>query len=294
MPLTDPLREFLGFLGAYLSLGVVGLHYGVLMPALGPRGGDPMRRALFRDAGRRAAVVGFAGILLATGLAVAAALRLAAARSMPLIDVLTAGQAQGGVRLLCYALAVMGFAVVAVGVPTGWPLAAVGALGGALVNLLSLSWTSMVNPVHIVAGSLWIGTLFVLTTIAIPTVLGSSQSDGDKARTVADLVNAFSPLALSAVAVLVLSGVVTAVRHLKYVAAIWSTAYGLTLVLKLCVVAVVLGFGAWNWRRVKPTLGVLEAAPGLRRSARFELTFATVVLLITSVLVSLPSPKLPR
>jgi len=131
-------------------------------------------------------------------------------------------------------------------------------------------------------------------TIAIPTVLAGTQTGGDKARTVADMVNAFSPMALTAVSVLVLSGVVTAVRHLKFVAALWTTSYGITLVLKLCVVAVVLAFGAWNWRRVKPTLGTPEGSDRIRRSATFELAFASLVLIITSVLVSLPSPRLPK
>ncbi len=294
MNLTDPLRELLGFLGTYLSLGVVGLRYGVLGPALGRAPDDRVRDTLFRDAGRRASAVGLAGALLATGLTLAGAIHFAAARSLPLVEVLEAGQAEGAVRLVCYAVAIVGFAVVMVGLPSGWPLAAVGAIGGALVNVLTLRWATMVNPVHVFAGSIWIGTLFVLLTIAIPTVLAGTQTGGDKARTVADMVNAFSPMALTAVSVLVLSGVVTAVRHLKFVAALWTTSYGITLVLKLCVVAVVLAFGAWNWRRVKPTLGTPEGSDRIRRSATFELAFASLVLIITSVLVSLPSPRLPK
>ncbi|HVA58462.1 MAG: CopD family protein [Gemmatimonadaceae bacterium] len=294
MNLTDPLRELLGFLGTYLSLGVVGLRYGVLGPALGRAPDDRVRDTLFRDAGRRASAVGLAGALLATGLTLAGAIHFATARSLPLVEVLEAGQAEGAVRLVCYAVAIVGFAVVIVGLPSGWPLAAVGAIGGALVNVLTLRWATMVNPVHVFAGSIWIGTLFVLLTIAIPTVLAGTQTGGDKARTVADMVNAFSPMALTAVSVLVLSGVVTAVRHLKFVAALWTTSYGITLVLKLCVVAVVLAFGAWNWRRVKPTLGTPEGSDRIRRSATFELAFASLVLIITSVLVSLPSPRLPK
>lgn len=294
MNLTDPLRELLGFLGTYLSVGVVALRYGVLGRALGRAGGEPVRSTLFREAGRRTSGVGLAGALLAMGLAIAAASRVAATRHLPVVEVLTAGQAEGAVRLVCYAVAIVGFGLVVVGLQSGWPLAAIGALGGALVNVLSLRWTSLVNPVHVLAGSLWIGTLFVLVTIAIPTVLGGSQTAGDKARTVADMVNAFSPMALTAVSVLVLSGVVTAVRHLKFVAALWTTSYGLTLICKLCVVAVVLGLGAWNWRRVKPGLGTREESDRLRRSATRELAFASLVLIITSVLVSLPSPKLPK
>jgi putative copper export protein len=294
MNLTGPLRELLGFLGTYLSVGVVALRYGVLAPALRRAGGEPVRGSLFRTAGRRAAGVGLAGAVLATGLAIAGAFRVATARHHPVVEVLVAGRGQAAVQLVCLVVAIAGFGLVLLDLPSGWPLAAIGALGAALVNVLALRWTSLVNPVHVLAGSIWIGTLFVLMTIAVPTVLTGSQTGSEKAHTVADLVNAFSPMALTAVAVLVLTGVVTAVRHLKFVAALWTTAYGETLIVKLCVVAVVLGLGAWNWRRVRPSLGTPEASNRLRRSARFELLLASLVLLITSVLVSLPSPKLPK
>lgn len=294
MSLTDPLRELLGFLGAYLSLGVVGLRYGVLGRALGRAPGDTARAQLFRAAGRRAAGLGLAGVLLATGLLIAGAVRVSAARHTPLVDVLARGQGEAIVALVCYALAIVGFGLVLARIPAAWHVAAVGALGAALVNVLALRWAALVNPVHVLAGSLWIGTLFALMTIAIPTVEAGAQSGDDKALTIAEMVHAFSPVALGAVAVLVLTGVVTAVRHLKFVAALWTTSYGIALVVKLCVVAVVLAAGAWNWRRVRPSLGTPGAADHLRRSARLELAFAGIVLLVTSVLVSLPSPRLPK
>jgi putative copper export protein len=62
---------------------------------------------------------------------------------------------------------------------------------------------------------------------------------------------------------------------------------------KLVVVGVVLGLGAWNWRRVRPSLGTEGGALKIRRSASTELAFAALVLLLTAILVSTPSPKLP-
>ncbi len=64
--------------------------------------------------------------------------------------------------------------------------------------------------------------------------------------------------------------------------------------MKLAVVAAVAGLGYWNWQRVKPRLGDEVAARDLHTSARYELGMAALVLVITAVLVSLPSPKLPR
>jgi len=68
---------------------------------------------------------------------------------------------------------------------------------------------------------------------------------------------------------------------------------GYTLIAKLWVVALVFALGAWNWRRQRPTLGSEAAAASIRRSATAELTVAAIVLVITAVLVSLPSPRPP-
>ena len=81
--------------------------------------------------------------------------------------------------------------------------------------------------------------------------------------------------------------------HLKVLSALWTTPYGYALIAKLCVVLGVVALGAWNWRRQKPRLGSVESALALRRSARAELVAASLVLAVTAILVSLPSPKPP-
>jgi putative copper export protein len=93
--------------------------------------------------------------------------------------------------------------------------------------------------------------------------------------------------------VVVLFGLITAWRHLHVLANLWSTPYGYTLIVKLCVVALVFSLGAWNWRRQRPTLGSESAATSIRRSATMELLVAATVLLITAILVSLPAPRAP-
>jgi putative copper export protein len=93
--------------------------------------------------------------------------------------------------------------------------------------------------------------------------------------------------------VLATFGVITAWQHLHTLSALWTTPYGITLVVKLLAVAGVLALGAWNWRRQKPRLGTEIGVASLRRSATGELVAAFVVLAITAILVSLPSPKPP-
>ncbi|HEU4642131.1 MAG TPA: CopD family protein, partial [Gemmatimonadaceae bacterium] len=148
-------------------------------------------------------------------------------------------------------------------------------------------------PVHETMAALWIGTLFVVVAAGLPAVLRRDVPPDRRAPLVAEMVTRFSPLALGAAALLVLTGLTTAWVHLKYLSALWTTPYGVALITKLCVVAIVVALGAWNWRRMTPRLGTEESAHALRRSATSELAVAAVVLVVTAVLVSLPTPKLP-
>jgi copper transport protein len=149
-----------------------------------------------------------------------------------------------------------------------------------------------VNAVHILAASTWLGTLLVLLLIGIRGVARSTTAGGaQRAELVADLVNSFSPLALVASAIVAATGLTTAWLHLKRVSSLWTTSYGVALDVKLILVLIVVTLGAWNWRRVRPSLGAEGSEQAIRRSARMELTFAALVLIVTSVLVTLPSPR---
>lgn len=106
------------------------------------------------------------------------------------------------------------------------------------------------------------------------------------------MVHRFSIVGLGGSAVLGVTGLVTGWTHLNPFAALWTTPYGYALCSKLFVVGIVVGLGAWNWRRVGPSLGSEGGALKIHRSATTELVFAAVVLLLTAILVSVPSPKL--
>jgi putative copper export protein len=64
---------------------------------------------------------------------------------------------------------------------------------------------------------------------------------------------------------------------------------GKTLLIKLAVLSVVAVTGAYNWLRVKPTLGQSEGAPRIRRCALVELSVGILVLAVTAVLVATPT-----
>jgi len=146
-----------------------------------------------------------------------------------------------------------------------------------------------VDLVHFVAGAAWLGTLAVVVIVGISAALKTPDATRPGERT-ATLVNAFSPLALVCGAVVIATGLASSVLQLPRIDSLWTTPYGVALVLKLLFVAMLFGAGAWNWRRMKPRLTGDDAIVPLRSMASLELILGTVVLGITAVLVALELP----
>jgi putative copper export protein len=103
------------------------------------------------------------------------------------------------------------------------------------------------------------------------------------------MVRAFSPMGLAGGAAVGLTGVINSVFQIGAVPDLWTTGYGRILLIKLLLLAGVGALGWYNWRRVLPALEA-DGPARLRRSARAELALGGVVLLITAVLVALPTP----
>ena len=292
---SEAATELVGFLALFLRAGAVGFRYSALRGRVGaPAGGAPADGTprLYASAARRAAVMGLIGVLGWIALLVPQ-LSAGAARAHLTVGELITRNAQGMMAVGFPALALIGFVLAVAGVRAGWPLAAIGVVVGALSAALLGQWSRLVNPVHSLAAGLWIGTLFVMVVAGIATLFGDASLRDRRGAIAAEMVHAFSPLALTMGAVVVLFGLITAWRHLHVLSNLWSTPYGLTLLIKLVFVAIVFGLGAFNWRRQRPTLGSEGAAVSIRRSSRWELTFAGIVLLVTAALVSIRPPRPP-
>jgi putative copper resistance protein D len=283
--ISEALTELVGFVASFLATGAVGFYYVVL------RADAAEEMTVARRAAHRAAVLGFMGALVTAVMYVVMDLPRIAARSHTSLAGAIASSGANLIGAICLFLIVIGFALALGHVRLGWALAAAGVIIGPLTNLFYGQWLRAVNPIHRLAGGLWIGTLFLMLMAGFTTVVHSDLAPIRRGSVAANMVHRFSPLALSAFAILGITGLTTAWTHLKRIDALWTTAYGLTLIAKLFVVLIVVGLGAWNWRRQRPLLGTESAAAVLRRSATAEVIAATIVLVITSVLVSLPSPK---
>jgi putative copper export protein len=282
---SDPVKELTGFVALFFGAGAIGFRYFAL------RGWRIETDAEFYDdAARRAAGLGLIGVLLSLMLAAIELPGLAARRHMDAMTFLTSDPSTT-MEFGFLALALIGYVLAIARIRAGWVLAAIGVVAGALRLAFLGQWSRLVNPVHSLAAGLWIGTLLVLVIAGLSALLRHEPTRERRGAIAADMVNGFSPLALSMGGVVVVFGLITAWRHLHKISNLWATPYGIALIVKLLFVGFVFGLGAWNWRRQRPTLGTEQAAVSIRRSATSELVIAAIVLVVTSIIVSLPSPK---
>lgn len=287
---SDPVREYIGFVSQFMALGAVGFRFAAVRDHATTESAEQF---VYDDALQRAAVLGLCGAVVQLGM-FGLGLPQAAARAHVTVGALLTGNLQTSAATALYVASIVGLALAALRLQWGWHVALVGTVFATLTAALAGQWSRLVNPAHRVVGGLWIGTLFVLVVAGLSAVLRDERSREKRGAVAAVLVNGFSPLALGCGGLVVASGLTTAWTHLNPLSSLWTTPYGYALLVKLCIVAVVFGLGAWNWRRVRPTLGSEDAARAVRRSSRAELTAAALVLAASAILVSLPSPKPPR
>ncbi len=152
---------------------------------------------------------------------------------------------------------------------------------------------------HLVGAGGWVGSLALLTFVAIPAARdpardvsreASHAATGDPDARIAGLIRAFSPTALAFAALLAITGLFTAWGNLGGFAPLWQSEYGRTLAIKLGFLSITAATGAYNWRRVLPSLGEPISSARLRRSSLVELSASLLVLIATAVLVATPMP----
>ena len=296
----EPIFEFIGFAAQFLAVGAVGFRYAAIRHRLAGETADTGRaapetveHAFYANAAVRAAILGITGAIV-SALLFAYGLPERATRAHTTVSALLTHDLPTSLQAVLAFVGVVGLLLAATRRRAGWPLAAAGVILAPLTGIVSMQWLRLVNPLHRVVAGLWLGTLFVVVIAGLTPLLRDDRVRERRGTMAADMVNGFSPLALTCGMLVVLSGLITAWRHLNPLSSLWTTPYGWTLIVKLALVAVVFALGAWNWRRQRPTLGSETAAVAVRRSSRHELTMATLVLATTAILLSIPSPRPPR
>ena len=129
-----------------------------------------------------------------------------------------------------------------------------------------------VDALHVLTAGLWVGGLITLVALR--------RSIEPRA------LHRFSTLAMASVLTLVVTGTLNSLRHLTAVEQLWLTRYGLTLVIKLTLVAGALTAAAVSRRRLQQNRVPL-------RSVRVEAALTVAVLVVTALL-SMTAPPPPQ
>jgi putative copper export protein len=186
-----------------------------------------------------------------------------------------------------------GLSLAARGRRVGWWMASVGVLALAAYPGLTGHAGGVEGPLrlfslgadtlHVLASGAWMGGL--ATVLMLDRRWRRRGPPGGTNSLLPALVPPFSRVAVVSVGLLILTGTFASWLNLPTPSALWAFGYGRLLLFKVTLVTVVLGFGAWNWRRLTPILSRPDGPPSLARTAALELGIGTLVLLITAILV---------
>lgn len=172
------------------------------------------------------------------------------------------------------------------------------------------TWLAIAGDwLHLLSTALWIGGLMAMAlglAAAIPALLPGS---GDRTRLLATLIPAFSQLAILSVMTLLVTGTFNAALHLADVSQLFSSAYGISLTIKIGLLVPLLLLGAYNLLVVSPRMrafakskkagpkegagSIAAGALGLhfRRAVLVEVGLAVIILLVAAFLTSNAPPN---
>jgi copper transport protein len=296
VPVAPELLAWLQFLGVALAGGMLAFRALVWAPAAGVLG----------DAGPRDAPVAIWAAVVGAVLALHAGMLAFLVGAYPIVGgggLVNFADAQiVPIRIgthLGQAFAVMTFGwLLVLGLLVGaWViprireelLASAGALSLALA--FGISWAShpasrgtlalAADYVHLLAAALWVGALVGLVILA--GVMRPLSRTARDAVFRASLLR-FSRLAVPIVALVALAGAYLALRELPGPAALFTTGYGITLVLKSALFIGALALGGYHHRFVVPRLTAGARVASIGRTLTVEATLLLVALGLAAIL----------
>jgi copper transport protein len=151
----------------------------------------------------------------------------------------------------------------------------------------------MLDWLHLVSGSLWLGGLVGLL------VLWRSLGAGRRVAGLSATVPRFSNVAFVSVLLLLGTGVGATIIHMPILAALWQTSYGIAILVKIGLLAAAMLLGAVNLLRTKPQLVAARERPELgdsaarllRRAISGETLLVAGAVFAAAVLSSLAPPS---
>jgi copper transport protein len=115
----------------------------------------------------------------------------------------------------------------------------------------------LLDWLHLVSGSLWLGGLVGLLLV------WASLSAGSRFAGLAVTVPRFSNVAFVSVILLIATGTGATIIHMPTVASLWQTSYGKTILVKIALLLAAMLLAAFNLLRTKPHLAAAAERPEL-------------------------------
>jgi copper transport protein len=179
------------------------------------------------------------------------------------------------------------------------PLAAVGALMAVAfsghANAASPRLLAVANDwAHLTGTALWLGGIAFIISLWGPELRRSSQAE--RLAVARHVLPAFGRVALPAFAVVVATGLVSAIIELGRLQALWETDYGRVLIVKVVLVALIAAASYVHALRLRPRLLRANPHPNLRLERRHwrllgvEPLLGVAVVAAVAVLVAFPLP----
>lgn len=125
-------------------------------------------------------------------------------------------------------------------------------LSGHAADQGNFSVALLADWLHVLAISAWVGGLVPLRFL-LPRIM-EPLDEKSRLRFVTAGCHQFSKMAVRCVAILILTGIYNTWLHVAALAALVTTEYGITLLLKLAIVAAMLGLGALSRYYILPSL----------------------------------------
>jgi copper transport protein len=152
------------------------------------------------------------------------------------------------------------------------------------------------DVLHVLAGSVWVGGIACLL-LALPGATRQLEG-GERSRLLLATLVRFSPVALGAVVVIAVTGVIQAYIDVRSLHGLLHTTYGALIIVKVVLLLCLIGLGWVNRERVIPALRRLVGdgqSPGgigalARRTMRGEFALMLGVFGVTAALISCAPP----
>ena len=152
------------------------------------------------------------------------------------------------------------------------------------------------DVLHVLAGSVWVGGIACLL-LALPGATRRLEG-AERSRLLLATLARFSPIALGAVVVIAVTGVIQAYIDVRSFHGLLHTTYGALVIVKVALLSLLIGLGWINRERVIPALQRIVGdgrSPGgigalARRTMRGELALMLCVFGVTAALISYAPP----